>query len=289
MKSLPFFLLIIGIAAVTGCTKSDSSSDNGGGGSGGGGDVPARGCGVVYKGVLEESVPSDAGKKGRIKSVTSSNTVIFSFSEGDILVKLFGLEKAEADFEDFAKAVIAEKGAGEVTFYQATDICTVSIDSGQGTTGAIINSQGKNLSEELIRSGFSGQIDSYGSCGEDLVSSCYNTIKDVDAPHYAGVITNLLWKPEGDGEVSKGKLVLAVNACPVDITANGEHLTTAAPECSYGRYNSFGRGPKSGCSYGNNVRVEVKDLDTEAPYLFPDGKTSYTVANGCQRTEFYEY
>lgn len=268
---------------ISGCTKSGSDdSDSGGGGEAGPGEYVTQ-CGVVVKGSLENPVAEEDGVSGVLKDVPSGNLVIIGTAEGELLVKLHALSSIPYDLNTAAVNFIRQNAGGTVKLFKSMEDCTVSVTGGTATSGQIITAQGRSLSEELIKQGFAQYFESSGTCGENLVASCYEALKESSAPDVNGSVERFLWKPKADGEVSKGRLVILTDVCDADIVVNGEHLVYDGPNNGY---CSIGRAPKTGCAYGGNVRVEIFDRSDGGVYLFPDGKTYYTIPNGCSRVEF---
>lgn len=107
---------------------------------------------------------------------------------------------------------------------------------------------------------------------------------DVPLVTSAGEIQDFLWKPQADGGYNTGLLVVLVDPCEVAVIVNGDELIDFGP--SNGRCTTARSLSKSGCAYGANVKVQVLDRLTRLPYLFPGGLDTYTIPNGCNRTEF---
>lgn len=279
----PYFILSLIVAAslLTACTKGGSDDSDSGGGGGNPGDVHTE-CGVVVGGKLRNPVDLSEGEKGVIKSVSSGNVMIVTINGQDRLIRLLGIDEISYGMQEVAKGFVQQDAGGEITFFPATNACTVPVPGGAAEGGMIITGHGTSLGEDLLQRGYVQSVDSGGTCGEELVSSCYQALREM-APDVLGTIRDFLWKPASEGGISPGKLVVLVDACNADVVVNGEHLKYDGP--SNGRC-SLGRSTKPGCAYGSNIKVEVFDLNGRGVYAFPDGKLYYTVNNGCTRQEF---
>jgi len=123
-----------------------------------------------------------------------------------------------------------------------------------------------------------------GSSGSSDAGDSEASLESAELVVSAGQITDFLWKPESDAHSpSPGTLAILVNACNADVRVNGTSLAYSGP--SNGRCTTA-RGPRSGCGYGQNVKVEIIDPVSGVPYFFPTGEPFYIVTNGCNREEF---
>ena len=278
-------ILICLLFALAGCTKSGSGdgADNGGENADDGGDFTPD-CGVVLNGELENSVSKSQGIATRITDVLSGSTVSLLLDGGPLLVKLHGIQGADDFLQGQAVDLLRSLAGGRAYFYQATETCSVSVSGGgRGTSGHVLIEDGRSLTEELIKAGLSGSIQRSGTCSEELIASCYSALREQAPEEPAGMVTDFIWKPESDGGYRPGDLVVLASPCNADILVNGNALDDFG---SYQGYCTLARGTRPGCSYGANVKVEVRDRSTGRLYAFPDGKLYYTVANGCNRAEF---
>lgn len=286
LRGLLFLLLLTAALAQSGCTKSS-------GGDGGGetedesvdtaGDFTPD-CGVVLNGSLQNTVSRGQGVSTRVSDVLGPNTVALLLDGGPILVKLHGISGAAEFQSQQAVDLLRSLSAGRAYFYQSTETCSVTVaGGGRGTSGQVIMENGTSLTEELIKAGLSGAIQSSGTCAENLTYSCYSALREQAPDEPAGQVTDFIWKPESDGGYRPGDLVVLASPCDADIKVNGSALDDFG---SYHQYCTLARGNKPGCSYGSNIKVEVIDRGTGRAYAFPDGKLYYTVGNGCSRYEF---
>lgn len=284
MRSRAILFILLSAAFCFSCTKG-GSDDSGGDSPAGPGEVRTD-CGIVQGEELRNPVAIDSGKKGTIKNVSDIDLFIVSLDKGDVLVKLLGIGPAAPDMKSLGIKYIEEVARNEVTLFEpGNDPCPVAVSGGTALMGEIITKAGTSLAEDLIKKGYVSSLEPTGSCGQGMIGSCYQALKD-SAPPILGVINDFLWKPESDGEKTPGKLVVLVSACNADIVVNGEHLDYDSP--SSGRCTLSRSTTKSGCDFGNNVRVEVFDRDGGGVYAFPDGNLYYTVTSGCTRQEFKE-
>lgn len=276
LKSLSVLILM---SACVGNEEDDNTSDNGG-------NELAKGefateCGTLVNGLL--SNPVSVSKSVRYLSVADANTVVVALPEGNIAVKLAGIDGARDDQRSNAISKLQSFVTPEMFYQEAVPGCTAPvIGGGIAAVGQLFTSDGRNLSEELLKSGLSINIDYSSACSENLLSDCYEIIKESNEIKSAGEITDFLWKPEADSVFNPGKPVIHVNPCNATVYVNGQALEDYGP--GNGRCNTSRMFSSCG-SYGTNIKVEVRDNETGLPYLH-NGQTFVTVPNGCRRFEF---
>lgn len=281
--------LSVSLLAVTACTSGggDDSDDPGSGGDGGSGDGRnfTSDCGAVSGGSVVNPVSTDDMIFASGAEVVGANLLVLPLANGDALVKLHAIGAGAAGRQATTMRRLEQIiGTGGV-YYLPVEGCQVQTPGGGiATTGQVFTASGTNVGEALIETGLVADIDSTGSCNERLIAGCYQELRDASVPDSAGEITDFLWKPESEGGYNFGLLSILVNPVGARVLVNGEELWDSGP--SNGRGTTARSLSKSGCAYGNNVKVEVLEGLTGIPYSFPDGKLFYTVPNGCQRTEF---
>lgn len=286
-QKLTFRLLAL-LILLSACVadSNDDSSDNGGNGDNGGNDDGtnvkfASECGTLVNGIVKN--PVSISNKVNFVSVADSNAIIVSVPLGNILVKLQGIDSARSDQRNSSISTLNSLVTSELYFQEASPNCTTTVDGGGiAIVGQLFTSSGKSISEELLKSGLSINVDSSSACGEDQISGCYQVIKEANEIKSAGEITDFLWKPRADSVFNPGKPVIHVDACDATVFVRGQALTDYGP--GNGRCNTSRM--FSDCStYGTNIRVEVKDNSTGLPYLH-NGQPFVTVPSGCSRFEF---
>lgn len=234
-------------------------------------------CGTLVDGEMQNPV-----KKGEAVQITGSvanpYTLAVNFPEGKALVKLAALTDVEYFRDDAAMSFLANKISGNLYYYESQKDCTDYVSGGgQAFVGQVYNERGENISEELIKAGFA-KIDTYDDCASQELISCYQALEDT-AVQIGGNVSNFLWKPASD---KNGNLVVLLNPYDATIVVNGETLVDSGPGNGRG---TQGRGKKPGCAYGSNVTVKAYDSQGRV-LLFPGARESYTVKDGCKRTEF---
>ncbi|NMC62916.1 MAG: hypothetical protein GYA55_07065 [SAR324 cluster bacterium] len=276
-----FLLLALSLSACTKSSSDDSNSDPNNPVNPG---EISTDCGIVKNGKLKNPISKSEGITGTVQVVSSGNLLVLDTSTGSILVKLHGIGTPDYTIESAAVNFIRQNTSEPVTYFEAVEGCVSTVNGGQASSGQIVLANGKSLSEELIKRGLAKEIETGGNCREELLTECYNALKEESAPEIAGTINDFLWKPKSDPKSQNpGMLVILVDACDADVVVNGEHLRNVG--YSNGRC-STARASKTGCAYGANVKVEVFDAYDHSVYLFPDGKPYYIIPNGCDRVEF---
>jgi len=273
-------------AALLAITAIGCSSGGGGDDDGGDDTVKAQfatECGTVEGGSL--SNPADAKLQVEVVRVVDSNLVIVRDpadpAAGDILVKLLGLQPASQSSSSVS--LLNSLSAGGAFLVPSNGACTATVQGG-GTAlvGELFSIDGKSFSEELLKSGRSGEVEAAGSCGEDLVAACHSAMREANAIRSAGQITDFLWKPRADSDYNKGSPVIHVNPCNATVIVNGEALLDFGP--GNGRCNTSRMFQSCG-SFGSNIKVEVIDNESGLPYFNGDDPF-VIVPNGCSRYEF---
>jgi hypothetical protein len=282
---LSLTLLVFGCSGGGGSDDSDSGDNGDGGGETLVGQFQTE-CGVVINGIVQNPVDASLGKLLVDAAVISSNLVAVDYGTGPVLVKLQGLAANSGPQGSLAVQYLDSLVQPGTVFFPAGDGCVfTSPDGGVGVVGQLINPNGLSVTEELLRSGVAGDIETSGSCGETQIAGCYSNIKSSATPPSAGLVTSFLWKPESEGGFNPGLLSILVDNCNVQVLVNDVELQDFGP--SNGRCTTARSTTQDGCSFGSNVRVQVLDRGTGLPYLFPGNQPVYIIANGCNRTEFY--
>jgi hypothetical protein len=283
MRVLKCTILFLSLLAGAGCDSSSSSSDDSDSEISTTGPLAERSfvseCGTVVQRLLLDSVSIENGESVSFVRVVSSNSVIVRAANGDLLVKLHGLSDAGSR----GVSVLESLATPEMLFVPAGDGCNATNEGGGvATIGQLFTTNGINLSEELIKSGASGQIESAGACSEELLSPCYSALREANAPRSAGEITDFLWKPRAESDFNKGSPVIHANPCDATVVVNGESLMDFGP--ANGRCNTSRMFRACG-TYGQNIKVEIFDNATGLPY-FNGSEPFVTVPDGCSRFEF---
>ena len=247
----------------------------------------ASNCGIVDDGSLQNPIAADEGVLGTITQVVSSNAFVMQLPEGPQLVKLHGIDEVTNEYRERTLATLNSIIGRSVLFVNAGKDCTATVaGGGLGRTGQLLDPEdGTSLSEAIIGAGISGTF-SDGTCNEALVTSCYRALKSqvTPAPTAAGVVGDLLWKPEAESVFNPGKLVVHVDQCNVRVVANGQTLEEFGP--GNGRCTTARSLSTSGCGFGSNIRLQVFDISSGLPYRFNNGQTTFIVPNGCARAGY---
>lgn len=273
----------------------------GGGGGGGGGEGESNGdgvsaavsefrtnCGIVRE-TLVPSVQPEDGQYFANAVALAPNVVSVDPGSGPLVINLLGLASSAALPSQVQLAVqkLNELVSGGVFFYQRPAPCTVTTSTGGvAASGHLITPNGLDVAEELIKAGLGGEVVSSGTCGEELVAGCYQSLRQQFPPQTAGFINEFLWKPESGGDFLPGHLAVLINTdpCNVIIVANGEILQNYGP--TNGRCMTSRSLTRTGCAFGANAKVEVFNEVTGLPYVFPDGNTFIINPNGCERLQY---
>ncbi|MCB0310845.1 MAG: hypothetical protein KDD42_06405 [Bdellovibrionales bacterium] len=277
---------LIAFLTIAGCTKSGSENSGTDAGESELKDGAAfrTDCGTVYNGENVNPVSSSSGEAATLVRVIDSNTVVINIESGETALKLHGLGKVASNREAAAVKLLGSLGSRNLRLFRAGSECVVDTSAGpRGLVGHLFTENGKHFGEALVSSGLEPVIEN-GACNEELVTGCYQALKESSSLPSAGSIRDFLWKPESDGGFSPGNLVVLTDACNVDVLVNGEKLVDYGP--SNGRCTTARSQSRSGCQYGANITVEIVDSLSGYPYLFPDGQPYYIVPNGCNRSEF---
>ena len=169
-------LAMAAILAAVGC----------GGSGGGGGGSDSSGlttlCGVNADGSLRNPVSPSRGSEVTLSSVIDSNAVIVHGSDGDIQVKLQGLGDT-LGFDNTAAQKLYQSLTTESLYYFPAG-CTAPLSNGQtGSVGQVVTASGKSFSEQVITTQAAGVIETSGSCGEELLTTCYKALADSNKIH----------------------------------------------------------------------------------------------------------
>ena len=268
---------------ITACQKpaedGDSVSPPSGGGNVRTGEATTD-CGVVTNGKVSNPVSLEDGKIVTVTQVISANLVSIQEEGGGAqLLKLQGVGSNRGVTSEGAKQMIKNLTASRPTFFKASNDCNVTLDGGgQGTIGQLITSDGKSVSESLVRSGLV-EADTNDACGGNQIGACLSALNETNNEPLEEM-QDFLWKPLSD---TKGPIAVAMEKhCNTTIKVNGQAFSGAG--AGNGRCNTSS-GSKAGCSYGSNIRVEVIDNNTGRPYTYK-GQPYVIVPNGCSRFEF---
>ena len=237
-------------------------------------------CGVNRGGSLKNPVSSS--RVVSVVSVIDANSLIIREATGDLLVKLQGLTINDARSSQAVKTLQA-LSVGDVYFVPAKDGCTASV-SGGGTAlvGQLFTSNGVSFSEELLKKGLAGEIETTGTCGEESLSGCYSLMRETNKIKSAGDITDFLWKPRAESPYNPGNPVIHANPCNATVYVNGNALLDFGP--GNGRCNTSRMFSSCG-AFGSNIKVEIFDNESGLPY-FNGSDPFVIVPNGCSRYEF---
>jgi len=270
-----------------GCTSGGGGGDNEQSDSG---DEPVTDgksfstqCGVVQDGVVASTVLSSNGEDILGISINDPLSATVTLSNGDQLVRFLGLATAGRS-EDAAITLLNSLAAEKLYLYRPSAACSHTFEGGGvGTKANIITESGKSFTEEVIMAGIAGDIETSGSCGEAAVSSCYQSLKETftpEVPASAGEFSFFLWKPQAESDYNKGSAVIHFNPCADEIFVNGVFIRDYGP--ANGRCITA-RTFKSGCAWGNNIKVEAF---VDGVPLTHAGVPYVTVPGGCSRFEF---
>lgn len=266
------------------CTKDSSNTNSLDGGTGEDGTptfIPSDGspfssdCGTLVNGDFENPVNPNDGLLINA-SVAAPNVVIGQLQNGPALIKLSGLADVESFRDNAAMNFLRGKlSQGPVIFYESTEDCFERIRGGTALVGELFTMAGENISESLIKAGLA-RVDKFDDCVVDELTACYDALVEM-SPQVGGVVSNFLWKPVSEKD---GNLVVLLS--PFNSTIKVDGRTLRSTGASNGR-GTTARGDRPGCAYG---RAVVTVFDSEGNIiLFPNGKRSLTIENGCDRVE----
>lgn len=276
---LLFALLVLVCSACTENSGDDSPSDDNPSTP----SIPGVGdsnfssnCGTVVQERLFNPVSTTNGQLVSA-SVAGPNALIVSFTTGSQLVKLHGLKSGGVATRDAAAiSTLRSLTSGNVWFFQSSANCSVTLPGGgQGVTGQFFTQQGVNFSERLIALGQT-EVEA-DLCGGNLISTCYQALEDETRNQIGGQVSNFLWKPDSE---SNGSVVVLFNPRG-SVQVGAEAFVFTGP--SNGR-STTARGSRSGCAYGNNIRLDLRDPQGKR-LVGPNGE-DVVVPNGCSRFEF---
>lgn len=238
-------------------------------------------CGVVGGSGLENPVKISDGELVDIVDVVRPDLVLVGLTEGQVLVKLPGIFAEGTRVESAINKLEELASGGKAYFFRVSDSCTAQVSGATAYVGQLFTPAGLNYTEELIKSGYVREL-SGAACGEADTSVCYTALKEVHLAKSAGQITDFLWKPRAESPYNKGMPVIHANPCNATVYVNGEALLDYGE--GNGRCNTS-RMMRSCSSYGSNIKVEIIDNETGAPYHNGDDPF-VIVPNGCSRYEF---
>lgn len=272
------FFCSFSMACSSGGGGSDSSGDAG---SGSDADGFKSSCGVLADGSLYNPVGASRGEEVQILFASDSNVLTLQTGSGEKLVKLLGLDDTTS-FNNTAAKKLIDGYAGQNAYF-FSDGCTAEVKAGTATVGQVVTEGGVNLSELIVGRHVGGNIEATGSCGEANVAGCYADLANGDnaSSDSDKEVSNFLWKPNSESPYNPGGVSILFNPC-AKVLVNGSEARDYGP--SNGRCVTA-RLSETGCSFGSNVKIEVLDKTTGEPYTF-NGQSSFTIANGCNRTEF---
>lgn len=260
-----------------GCTDSGGSGDSTGSPSN---PVSKPGefstdCGVVVNGSVRNPVDQSDGIPVNLVAL-GSNLVQVSLPTGNAAVKLNSLATFTDARASVAASLINSFTGGQGIFFESRRGCTTNVNGVTALAGQILTTDGKSISEELIKVGAAGlEVDD--NCEGHRVFTCYEALAE-SQPQFAGTVSNFLWKPQGE---NTGNLVVLLNPGGATVIVNGEQLVPTG--ASNGR-GTTARGNRSGGAYGSNVRVQA--FLNGRPLAFPGGSPFFIIQNGSQRVEF---
>lgn len=277
VKVLCLFLSLLAL----GCTKDSEESSSP---SPAVGDGRRSDCGVVIDGKLHNPPSSSAAIEGQISQVVDAEFVIFRPNDpslGSVLVKTLAAQQTKkSGAASYIKEVLPSGSAAQL-FSAGNDCDVTTAEGGRGILGTIMLSDGRILTEQLLKNGFLLPDSSTSYCSKRLVENCYQALaeqapKEPEVSPYS--ISYFLWKPVSDKD---GKLVIHFNPYASKLTVNGSALQYTG--YGNGRASTF-RSGQPGCAFG---RATIKAWDRNGlPLQWPGGKTEYVIANGCQRVTF---
>ena len=277
-------LLALILLSLCGC------GGGGGGGGGGGSALFADGeagpaertvtseCGTVSGGELQNPLSLEQSTTVQVLQILTSNVVAISVGGVRHDVKLFGVSSSSQPTA--VKNLLGQFEGATGYFIPAADNCETTLRGGSIVpTGQLISDSGVNFAELLFEAGIAGPAELTGTCGEELVGACYESLRGTGGGAEA---SNFLWKPNSESPYNPGGVSILTNPCGVRVLINGEEIRDYGPSndrCITARTAS------SGCSFGQNVRVELLNAVTGAPVLFA-GQPFITIPDGCARFEF---
>lgn len=233
-------------------------------------------CGTLVNGSFRNPVNPENGALVNAR-VATPNAVILQLPTGPILAKLSGLDDVPSFKDDTAMNFLSNKlNEGPVYFYEALEDCTERIERSDAVVGELYTASGENISEAMIKAGLA-RIDRFDDCVEPELSICYEALFEM-SEQVGGVVGDFLWKPVSERD---GNLVVLLDPAGADIKVDGSSLTPFGP--SNGR-GTTSRANKPGCAFGR-ATITVTDRNGNI-LLFPNGKRSFTIENGCDRVEF---
>ena len=98
-------------------------------------------------------------------------------------------------------------------------------------------------------------------------------------PETGAVVSSFIWKPVSERD---GNLVVLIRPFAAEIIAGGVVLSNTGPSNGFSQTS---RANRPGCAFGANVPVQAKDRQGRF-LVWPNGDTTYTIPNGCNREEF---
>lgn len=242
-------------------------------------------CGVVYNETLENPINRSLGMEGTIEPI-SGNTVLWSNDGEQFAIKLHGLGPVSGELRTKATRILSDLSQSKGVFYEAQKDCLATNSSGSTfKVGSVLSINGTSYAEELISRGAANVI--LDSCAGDEVSECMLALEDQASSNIpddsdldtSDRVSNFLWKPSSERD---GNLVILLDPAGALVFVDGERLIDFGPSNERG---TTARANKSGADFGTNIVVQVRDSAGE-PILFPDGESSYTIADGASRVEF---
>lgn len=261
------------------CSSGGGSDSSGDAGSGADADGFKSSCGVLANGSLYNPVAASRGEAVQILFASDSNTLTLQTGSGEKLVKLLGLDDTTS-FNNTAAKKLIDAYAGQNAYF-FSDGCSAEVKGGTAEVGQVVTEGGVNISELIVGEHVGGNIEATGSCGESNVASCYADLAKGEIANSDREVKNFLWKPNSESPYNPDGVSILFNPC-AKVLVNGSEVRDYGP--SNGRCVTA-RLAETGCSFGANVKVEVLDKTTGEPYTF-NGQPSFTIANGCNRTEF---
>ena len=136
-------------------------------------------CGVVGESLRESAEAKDGVFLSRA-SALALNVVSADPGTGPVVVKLLALESSGAASET-ALARLSELVSEGVYLFQRPEPCSVTTSVGVGISGQLVTPSGLDVAEQLVREGLAGSIAAAGTCGEELLASCYQSLLPSDS------------------------------------------------------------------------------------------------------------
>ncbi len=260
------------------------SSCGGGGGSDGEGNLVKEvttGCGVVKSGSLINPFPLYDGEQAVLEEVVG--TTILKVRRTDSLtsefISIYGLSPSPSVHRTKI-ALWSYVGSTVYLVKPESGGCTVPVRGvGSLESYQVITDSGINLAEFLVKQKL-GRLSDDALCGQNLFGSCVaNGGASGSTQRFVG---NFLWKPNSESPYNKGGVSVILNPCDVDVYVNGQEVMNYGP--GNGRCITA-RSPHPGCHFGTNIEVKIIDKVSGLPVKFGTND-SFTVPNGCARTEF---